>query len=47
MQTMLQITYTANPTEAARAASVLCRHVLVIEDRRSGFAATLAERCMR
>ena len=47
MQTMLQIIYTANPTEAARAASVPCRHILVVDERRSGFASTLAERCMR
>jgi hypothetical protein len=47
MQTMLHITYTANPTEAARAASVPCRQMLVVDDRRSGFASTLAERCMR
>jgi len=47
MRTMLQITYTANPTEAARAASVSCRHMLVVDDRRSGFAPTLAARCMR
>ena len=47
MKTMLQITETANPTEAARAASVPCRHTLVVDDRRSGFASTLAERCMR
>jgi hypothetical protein len=44
---MLQTIYTANPTEAAAAASVPCRRTLVVDDRRSGFASTLATRCAR
>jgi len=47
MTTMLQNIYTAKLTEAASAASVPCRHTLVVDDRRTGFASTLAERCAR
>jgi hypothetical protein len=47
MKTMLQTIDTANLTEAAPAASVPCRHTLVVDDRRPGFASTLAERCAR
>lgn len=47
MKTMLQNIYTANLTEAAPAASAPCRHTLVSDDRRPGFASTLAQRCMR
>jgi hypothetical protein len=47
MKTMLQNIYTANLTEAAPAASVPCRHTFVVDDRRPGFASTLAQRCMR
>jgi hypothetical protein len=44
---MLQTIYTANLTEAAAAGSVPCRRTLVADDRRSGFASTLATRCAR
>jgi len=47
MKTMLQINPTANLTEAALAAWVPCRYALVVDDRRSGFASTLAQRCAR
>ena len=47
MMTMLQTIYTANTPEAAPAASAPCRLSLVVEDRRTGFAPTLAERCVR
>jgi hypothetical protein len=47
MEIMLQSIYTANLAEAAPAASVPCRHTLVVDDRRSGFASTLAARCAR
>jgi hypothetical protein len=47
MTTMLQNIYTAKLTEAAGAASVPCRHNLVVDESRSGFASTLAERCAR
>jgi len=47
MKTMLQINPTANLTEAAPAAWVPCRYALVVDDRRSGFASTLAQRCAR
>jgi hypothetical protein len=47
MDTMLKTIYTANPTEAARAASVPCRHYVVVDESLSGFASTLAERCVR
>jgi len=47
MKTMLQINPTANLTEAAPAAWVPCRYALVVDDRRSDFASTLAQRCAR
>ena len=47
MKIMLQTIYTANLTEAASAASVPCRYALVVDERRPGFAPTLAERCAR
>jgi hypothetical protein len=47
MTTMLQTIQTAKLTGAARAASVPCRHYVVVDASRSGFASTLVERCMR
>jgi hypothetical protein len=47
MQTMLQTIYTANLTESAPAASVPFRDTLVVDERRTGFVSTLAERCLR
>jgi len=47
VKSMLQTIYTANLTEAAAAGSVPCRRTLVADDRRSGFASTLATRCAR
>jgi hypothetical protein len=47
MKSMWQTIYTANLAEAAPAASAPCRHTLVVDDRRPGFASTLAERCVR
>jgi hypothetical protein len=44
---MLQNISTPKLTEAAGAASVPCRHTLVVDDRRTGFSPTLAERCIR
>jgi hypothetical protein len=47
MKTMLQNISTANVTEAASAAPVPCRYAIVVDDRRPGFASTLAARCAR
>ena len=47
MKTMLQTISTANLAEAAKAASAPYRHSIVADDRRPGFASTLAERCAR
>jgi hypothetical protein len=47
MKIMLQSIHTANLPEAAPAASVPCRYAIVVDDRRPGFASTLAERCAR
>jgi hypothetical protein len=47
MKIMLTNISTANLTEAASAALVQCRYALVADDRRPGFASTLAERCAR
>ena len=47
MTTMLHHTQTAKLTEAAKAATVACRRYVVADESRSGFAPTLAERCMR
>jgi hypothetical protein len=43
----MQIAYTPNLAEAARAASVPCRPTFVADDARPGFAPSLAERCAR
>jgi hypothetical protein len=46
LNAMMQIAYTPNLAEAARAASVPCRPTLVADDARPGFAPSLAERCV-
>ena len=47
MTTMLHNIQTAKLAEAAKAATVSCRHYVVADESRSGFARTLAQRCMR
>ncbi len=44
---MLQTFTTANLSDAAPAASVQYRLRFVLDERRTGFASTLAERCVR
>jgi hypothetical protein len=47
MKGMLNPIYATNLAETARAASVPCRHLPVVDGSRTGFASPLAERCAR